>query len=148
MEITIQKMNKEHLKQILLIEKELFNEPWEANMFNEEIDKHRSWVALDELNQVLGYVTGWLIADQFSLNNIGVSTKFQRKKIATKLMEHVIFKLTQLNCSDIYLEVRKSNKGAIQLYEKFNFIIVGERKNYYQNPAEDALIMKLEIEEE
>ena len=40
------------------------------------------------------------------------------------------------------LEVRKSNKAAIDLYEKYQFTRLGERKNYYSNPTEDAIIME------
>lgn len=140
-------MLKSDLLQVLAIEEQLFSEPWQASMFAEEIDKHQAWVVLNELQQVVAYLTGWLVVDEFSLNNIGVNPAFHRQKIATKLLLFLIEEIQRRNCRSIFLEVRSSNLAAIQLYEKFKFKIIGKRKKYYHDPVEDALVMKLDLEE-
>ncbi|HCX72595.1 MAG TPA: ribosomal-protein-alanine N-acetyltransferase [Candidatus Cloacimonas sp.] len=147
MKLMTRRMLKTDLPQVLAIEQQLFADPWQAGMFTEEIDKHEAWVAINELNQIVGYLTGWLVADDFSLNNIAVDKSFQRKKIATKLLKEIIKKLRTRKCKNIFLVVRESNLAAIRLYEKFQFVIIGKKKEYYQKPVEDALVMKLEIEE-
>lgn len=45
----------------------------------------------------------------------------------------------------IFLEVRASNQEARLFYEKFGFQVIGTRKNYYQHPQEDAIMMSLKV---
>ncbi|MBF0848847.1 ribosomal-protein-alanine N-acetyltransferase, partial [Streptococcus danieliae] len=46
------------------------------------------------------------------------------------------------------IEVRKSNKAAIKVYERVGFELIGKREKYYQNNGEDALIMIRNFENE
>lgn len=78
--------------------------------------------------------------------NLTVKKDAQRKGIASNLLKFTREKFLELEIQNIWLEVRKSNLGAINFYEKNGFEFVYLRKNYYSNPAEDALVLKLETD--
>lgn len=95
-----------------------------------------------ENDTLVGYIGLIAAADEGSITNVAVSPKKRRNKIADRLLERVIEAAKQKQICQIFLEVRKSNFPAISLYEKHGFSFVGCRKNYYDEPKEDANIMK------
>ena len=70
---------------------------------------------------------------------IAVSPEYRKKGLAGKLLEALFEKI---GSAEIFLEVRESNQNAIALYQKYKFKQVGIRKNFYQNPQENAILMK------
>ena len=74
------------------------------------------------------------------MTNIAVKEKHRGKGIASTLIERAILNSVYLGDEFITLEVRKSNTPAISLYEKYGFRKMGERKNFYRLPTEDAYI--------
>ena len=72
---------------------------------------------------------------------MAVDKQYRRKNVAEQLVDNIIKKGKELGITDITLEVRESNVGAIALYEKLGFEEAGIRKNFYQRPTENALIM-------
>lgn len=97
----------------------------------------------EEDNQFAGYVACCLVADELSIDSLAVSPKFRRMGIASALIEEAI---EQKKPTDLYLEVRQSNYGAIALYESMGFETVGLRREYYQQPVENAILMTKRIE--
>jgi len=100
-------------------------------------------------NEVIGFIIGRLIPSAFAndqieseIYNIGVAPAHRRGGIGLALLSEFrnVAKLAQV--SSIWLEVRSANVGAIQFYENAGFEAVGERKLYYTNPADDAIIMR------
>jgi ribosomal protein S18 acetylase RimI-like enzyme len=86
---------------------------------------------------------------EIEIYNIAVTTSFRRSSVGSKLLEGLFDSARQIGAYKIHLEVRKSNAGAICFYRKHGFEIVGERKNFYFHPVEDALLMcRLETFEE
>ena len=75
------------------------------------------------------------------ITNIAVFPEYRRQGVAQKLLQKAIDGAKSRDCVFITLEVRKSNSNAIALYEKLDFKNVGERKNFYTNPTENAIIM-------
>ena len=73
--------------------------------------------------------------------NVAVADSHRRRGIARALVEELI---RQLDAYQLTLEVRQSNLPAIALYESMGFQQVGLRKNYYQKPKENALILRKE----
>ena len=114
---------------------------WSYASFLSEIKKINSYilVALNNSNQVVGFLTANFVLDTADLTNIAVAPEFRKQGIATALLK---FLLQELNHCKIFLEVRISNILAINLYQKFNFKQVGIRKRFYQNPIEDAILMQ------
>ena len=104
-------------------------------------------VAEDETGAVLGYAGLQVVLDEGCITKIAVLPAFRRQKIAARLLQ-VFFDFAKAHeLRFITLEVRASNDAAIALYQKFGFAEVGCRKNYYEKPKEDALIMTKYFEE-
>jgi len=159
-DLCLRKVTKSDIPQIMEIELELFADPWSPEIFQEELENSNIFTKeingisfsckhnylLEYQEQVLGFVLGWAICDEYSIMNIGVRKKYQKQGLGSFLLSKVIEKAIELECFTIYLDVRKSNFPAIKLYEKFKFEKIGLRKHYYQNPFEDAVVMKLDLE--
>ena len=145
MKIEIQKMTKEHLdeiKDILITE---FDEFWNAEVLEKELENPLSTyiVAISD-KQVVGYAGLWQPLDEGHITNIVTRLNKRGNKVATKMLEELIeiAKARSLNC--VTLEVNVHNEIAINLYKKYDFKEVGKRPKYYNN-TDDALIMTKEI---
>lgn len=139
--IEIIPMNEENYLNAAAIEAECFSDrPWTAEQFFEELalDFSRTFVAYSG-SHAAGFVNMWLTPPMAIINNIAVRENFRRQKIASLLIEKALSECGE--CSSLTLEVRASNAPAIALYEKFGFSKVGERKNFYEHPRENAFIM-------
>jgi ribosomal-protein-alanine N-acetyltransferase len=105
-------------------------------------------VAEDAAGQVLGYAGVQVILDEGYITNVAVRPAARRSGIASSLLD-VFVRFAAANALRfLTLEVRPSNADAIALYEKFGFTEAGRRKNYYEQPKEDALIMTRFFKEE
>ncbi|MBC8196864.1 MAG: ribosomal protein S18-alanine N-acetyltransferase [Candidatus Marinimicrobia bacterium] len=138
--------NRSHLNEILTIERELFDQPWSEVHFEEELEKipvSKSWV-LCENNKVIGFIFGWMIENEFHLNNIAIKKQFQGKGLGLKLINSVIEFVKSKKGNLIFLEVMHDNESAIRLYEKNGFESVGKRKDYYTK-GKHAILYTLEI---
>lgn len=143
---SIRNMKEEDLEIVSKIESSSIKTPWKKESFKEALnDKNTMMIVSAAGNKVKGYAVVWLSKEEASLSNIAVDKEFRRLNIGTSLLKYIKNELLKLNIKELYLEVRKSNDAAINLYKKNGFKIVGERKNFYENPREDALLMKLEI---
>ncbi len=94
-----------------------------------------------------GYISGQLILDEFYINNVAVTEKYRNMGIASSLINELIIKLKNTVCALATLEVRESNLNARKLYEKFGFINLGIRKDFYSHPIENACIYTLYFNE-
>ena len=94
---------------------------------------------------IVGFVIFHIAADVSEIYNIAVENGSARSGVGQQLMGAAIQDSKRRHATRVVLEVRKSNNPAINFYLKFNFKIVGERKNYYSNPIEDAYVMELEV---
>ncbi len=127
------------------IEKVCFSTPWSEETLRSELKnpQNRFFGAFSENEVLLGTVGIQLVSDEGSVFNVAVLPKFRRNGIGKALVETMIAGARKENVATIYLEVRTGNLGAISLYEKQGFVFCGIRKNYYANPTENALLMKL-----
>lgn len=144
---SVVKMSKEHVDGVFKIYCENFVEKWSRKSIEEEIDNDlaRTLVLLDD-KKVIGFVNVRHILSEGDITNIAVSNQYRGKKLGLMLMDKLI-ELAKLEGIERYmLEVRKSNNVAINFYEKIGFVKVGERKNYYNNPTEDAILYDLTID--
>lgn len=144
MNITIEKMTKEHLEKIKENLKEDFDEFWNENVLKNELENPASTyiVAKDEQNNIVGYAGIWQPIDEAHITNIVTKKDKRRNKIGTKMLEELIKVAKEKKLKDITLEVNVNNIPAINLYKKYNFKEVGIRKKYYNN-TDDAIIMTL-----
>lgn len=142
-------MADRHLEAIAAIERECFSLPWSLEAFREELDAPNAvYLAAMEAGEVLGYGGMRFAAGEFYIDNIAVSPVCRRKGVGRAITSALVQRARDLNGSFISLEVRPSNLAARSLYESLGFLPEGLRKNFYQKPVEDGLIMTLRLKEE
>jgi len=141
-EITIVKMETDHLEAVVEIEKEAFSDPWSYRMFVSELKSPQTiyFVALS-LEKVIGYVGGWIVVNELHITNLAVVKTHRGRGIANKLLERLFETAIEGGCEIAYLEVRVSNTPAQNLYNKLGFEVAYTRKGYYTKPVEDAIVM-------
>ena len=145
--IRIVPMTSAHLDEIAELERNCFSVPWSRNMLAEELDNACAafLAAIDETNRVVGYAGLMVVLDEGYITNVAVHPDFRRRGIAQKLLD-VFENFAKANkLAFLTLEVRESNYGAIALYGSRGYRGVGRRKNYYEHPKEDAVIMTREF---
>ena len=98
-------------------------------------------VAKDSGQLMLGSLSGWVIADEFQIDNIVVRDSARRRGIGSSLLWHGARLAANRGAEKAVLEVRSANLAARRLYEKYGFELVGQRHEYYRDPTDDALIM-------
>ena len=150
MHVRIVPMNADHLDEVAELERICFSTPWSRNMLAEELDNLLSafLVALDDHDKVVGYAGVQIVLDEGYITNVAVRPECRRQGIAGKLLQVLLDFAKANHLAFLTLEVRASNYDAIALYGSRGFRSVGRRKNYYEHPKEDAIIMTLEFEHE
>lgn len=145
MRFRIVPMTAAHLAAVVALEKVCFPaDPWSGALFQTALDNPAVAILLaqGEDGGLLGYAVLSTVLDEGNLDNIAVAPEARRNGIADALLSALTaFGREHLAC--LMLEVRASNAPAIALYEKHGFIAVGRRKNYYDAPREDAILMTL-----
>lgn len=147
-EIKVRPMREEDIKAVANIEKLCFSKPWSEDGIKSELtnDKAHFFVAT-KLGTVCGYIGMHIVLDECYIANVAVSPKWQKSHIGLSLAQKAVSVAEEKSCRFVSLEVRKSNRPAISLYEKCGFVPMGERKGFYSEPTEDALIMTKELED-
>ena len=140
--IEIRRLDLRDLGNIEKIEQRAYRTPWSRSMFASELAKATSiCLGAFEGERLIGYIVNSRYVDAWHVMNVAVDPEYQRRGIATQLLQH-LFELTSGDDGRGYtLEVRISNDGAIRLYEKLGFERHGIRRAYYTDNREDALIM-------
>lgn len=142
-------MDKSHIKEIAQLERECFSDPWsEASLEEALYNPLASFIVAQRPDgAVLGYAGLHAVLDEGYIDNIAVREDYRGNGIADDLLD-VFVRFGREHLAFLTLEVRPTNEPAIQLYYKHGFAQVGRRKDYYQHPKEDALIMTLEFDQE
>lgn len=148
-DITIALMKKEDVDQVLAIEQASFTMPWSKNLFLSEFRSpliSTLLVALADAPErmVVGYLVYWLVEDEMHILNIAVAPAFRREGISRRLVLAGLKRAFEKGAKRAFLEVRASNEAAQKLYASFGFSGTALRRDYYDMPTEDAVIMTLE----
>jgi len=139
--LQVRRLTYADLPQVVAIERRAFPTPWSLAMFVLELSKPGGvCLAALEDEQLSAYLICSRYDTIWHLMNVSVDPVRQRRGIASALLEALIARIGD-PAAQITLEVRRSNDGAIQLYDRFGFRSAGVRRRYYQDNGEDALIM-------
>lgn len=118
-----------------------FDDFWNYNVFKQELENPNSQYFIAVLNEeIVGFAGIWIAVDDIHITNIVTRKDLRNQGIAKKLLEHLLIVSKQKNLSSLTLEVNEKNIPAINLYEKYHFQKIGQRKNYYKQ-NENAIIM-------
>lgn len=140
----IRKATTNDLKALKEIEDESFLNPFKEKDLLYELSENpvsEFLVAVDESDNVIGFIDYWITFDSATIDQIAVKKSMRNQGFASFLLENCIQSLKESGeVSFLTLEVRKSNLQAIGLYKKFGFEKVTIKENYYDD-GEDAIYM-------
>ncbi len=142
-------MKKEDVDQVLKIEQASFSMPWSRNLFLSEFRSPRVsnlLVALLDypVRTIAGFIIFWLVEDEMHILNLAVLPGLRRQGIAKQLVLTAIRLAGSKGAKRAFLEVRASNAAAQKLYSDLGFSGTSVRRDYYDSPVEDAVVMSLE----
>ncbi len=143
--INIRRMTPEDVPVVAALEKKCFSMPWSEKAYLETLANENALYLVAESDGAEKRIVGMCgvldILGEGDISNVAVEEDFRRQGIAKKLLQELLVQGESRGIDAFTLEVRATNKEAIGLYEKFGFVLEGVRKNFYENPKEDAFIM-------
>ncbi len=129
------------------IEKESFSDPWTKEMISDTfIQENFVGLVAEDKGAVVGYIALTYCLDEAEINIIAVTRDYRKKGIATKLLNEAFLVLSEMGVNKVFLEVRKSNHSAQNLYKSTGFTVIGLRPKYYKG-VEDAILMEKILKE-
>lgn len=142
---TIEAMRLEDIPEVLHLEREAFGQmAWHAGDFEAAIASKCDFPLVIRTTGLAGYAVLRIIAPEAEVENICVAPACRRSGVGEALMEEMLRLAAERDAERIFLEVRAHNEPAKALYRKRGFVESYRRRNYYQGPTEDAIIMMKE----
>lgn len=136
---------KEHLADVAKIEESSFAEPWSEKALSYLLTGDNFGVVLLLDGEAAAYGGVSVAIPDADITNVATLPLYRRRGYAKRVVLGLFDEAKKRGIESLYLEVRRSNVAAIALYESLGFFTVGERKNFYSAPREDAVLMKKEI---
>jgi ribosomal-protein-alanine N-acetyltransferase len=118
---------------------------WGVKGYKEVLEGDYVCLVCEEENKIVGFAVMRVVSEEAEVLNLAVSSSWEGCGIGSGLIEECKKLAKARGASEIWLEVRCSNFRARSFYEKHGFFNVCVRKNFYENPVEDALVMKCEV---
>lgn len=141
-ELLVRPMETEDVSRVAELEREIFSMPWSEKAFLEEVERQdRLFAVVYQGEQLAGYMGLIPSFEEADITNVAVSPLLRRRGIAEHMLSVVLQWGRESGINAFTLEVRAGNGAAVALYEKMGFVCEGRRKNFYEKPREDALIM-------
>lgn len=141
--IVLRDMTWSDLSAVVTIEREAYSVPWSDATFRGLLRRRDAEMITAEAHgRVVGYAVFWCVLDQGELGNVAVAAPARGLGIGARLVAEVLLRAARRHIREVFLEVRPSNSVARRLYEQYGFRAVGRRRNYYQEPVEDALVLR------
>lgn len=141
-------MTAAHLEQVVELERVCFpQDPWSRRIFEDSLASENTSALIAQApdGTVLGYLFFTAVLDEGGVDNIAVAPAVRRRGAGRALMEEFHRRAREMGLAFLLLEVRPSNQSAVSLYTKLGYEEIGRRKNYYERPKEDAIMMRLEL---
>lgn len=138
----IRLMEERDLEQVAAIDKKYFSMPWSENAFSDSLKlSHTLYVVAETEGRIAGYCGCYQLLEEAEIVNVAVDEAYRGRGIGRKMLTELMRIGLERGAFAYTLEVRVSNTPAIRLYESLGFESVGIRKNFYEKPVEDAMIM-------
>jgi [ribosomal protein S18]-alanine N-acetyltransferase len=149
LDLTIKPISVDEIEPVVILDRLCFGGLWSIDSYRRELtndNSHFLGVSIDrslepETSGIIGFGCFWAILDEAHITLLGVHPQYQRQGLGKLLICALLDKARSIEMARATLEVRASNQGAIDLYERFGFQTVGRRKKYYQDTGEDGIIM-------
>lgn len=143
--LSLRDMREDDLARVLEVENVSYSIPWSETTFRGLLRRtDAELVVATDASSIIGHAVYWYVLDQGELGNVAVSPEARGRGVGAMLVKEIVGRAARRGVRELFLEVRPSNATARHLYDKFGFAQVGRRRNYYQEPLEDALVLRLE----
>lgn len=140
-------MRPPDLPAVMLIERRSFTAPWEETTFHALMRRPSAALLVAEAEgRLVGYAVLWFAADEGELGDLAVHPEARRRGVGREIVRACLEEARRRGARSLFLEVRSSNLAARGLYEGMGFRTVGLRKAYYASPVEDAVVMRLDVQ--
>ena len=147
--IEIREMTLDDIAEIALLEAADSTAPWdETSLFTYFLREDAYLVVAEEDSRIVGFAGILAAPPEADVLDITVRSDMRRKGYGMALLQYLFSQAPEFGINSVFLEVRVGNAPARRLYEKLGFTETGIRKNYYTDPREDAISMKLVIPSE
>ena len=145
--MNVRPMQVRDIAAVAAIEARMFTDPWPAASFTEMlVQRHTVALVGEAEDRVVGYAIGTAVVDEGEVLNLAVDAAVQRRGFGRALAERLLELLEERGAQSLFLEVRASNRAAIELYQALGFKPLGRRKAYYRAPREDAVTMVRKVD--
>jgi len=145
--VTIGPAGAADLAAVAEIEAAVFSDPWSRRAFASTLESEAGFFACarSRTGAIAGYVVAWFAAGEGEIANLAVDAAQRGQGIGGRLLDAAITRARGERATALYLEVRASNASALRLYSSRGFEEVGRRRSYYRKPAEDAIVLRLQV---
>lgn len=137
------------IDQVHALETSVYPHPWSRGNFIDSLASgYNGWTLRDAGGALVGYFLLMCAVDEAHLLNVAVAAPHQRQGLGLYLLDKIVACARGLSMESILLEVRPSNLRALKVYERYGFVQIGRRKNYYpahNGQREDAIVMRFSL---
>lgn len=135
---------QEDIKHIAKLEAENFADAWSCTSIGETLAQKNAFVGVvEQANAIVGYCIVYYVMDEAEITRIAVGETVRRQGVGRGLLDYVCKCCEKRQIERVLLDVRESNSSARSFYEHYGFGQDGVRKNFYENPKEDGILMSL-----
>ncbi len=146
--INIRRAIADDLPRLEELERDSFPDPWSGGTLRHDLLQGPGYyLVATQGNTVVGYISLWFIADEVQLIRLAVAPSLRRQGIGRVLLAHGLKEACDRQASYFHLEVRVSNRGAVQLYKEAGLSVRSTRRAVYENPVEDGYLMAIDLGE-
>lgn len=133
----------EPLDGVAALQAQSFIRPWSVDAIRWELQQNpvARLFLLEDAAHLLGFCACWIVAGEVHINSLAIAPAVRRQGHARRLLREVFRSAAREGAHAATLEVRRSNTAAVALYTALGFAVEGVRRDYYEQPREDALIL-------
>ena len=140
--LIVRNMIESDVESIATMESAVFSDAWTAKSIEDTYNQPQAFIVTAELDgKVAGYCIVYFVLDEGEIARIAVDNCFRRQGVGRKLLEQVERTCKEKGIIRLMLDVRESNESARAFYKSLGFEVDGVRKNFYEMPKENAVLM-------
>ena len=139
---TFRNMTEEDIEQVADLEKKVFSDAWSIQGIYDTFCQKQAFVTVAEQDKkIIGYCIMYYAVEEAEIARIAVDDTVRRQGVGRGILDCVCQCSKAKNIKRLLLDVRESNASARRFYEQYGFIVDGIRRNFYEKPNENAVLM-------
>ena len=142
----VRNMTEKDVNAVADLEKAIFPDPWTAKSIYDTFGQKQAFIVVaEEKEKIVGYCIVYFVLDEGEIARIAVDPSLRRQGVGCQILEQVQKTCIEKEVTRLLLDVRESNESARKFYQNYGFQTDGIRKNFYDFPKENAVLMSKEI---